>query len=110
MEHVELLLVLAEDPALRIGAERAAELIHSDLPTATKRLRDLETAGLLQQSGHGQEQFFSYGPRSGQMREAVAELAKMYHHRPVTLVRAIYERPVSPVRSFADAFRIREDR
>jgi hypothetical protein len=35
-------------------------------------------------------------------------LAEMYHTRPVTLVRAIYERPARAVQSFANAFRLRE--
>jgi hypothetical protein len=32
----------------------------------------------------------------------------MYNSRPVTLVRAIYDRPASAARSFADAFRVRK--
>jgi hypothetical protein len=32
----------------------------------------------------------------------------MYNARPVTLVRAVYARP-SPVKTFAEAFRLRRD-
>lgn len=38
---------------------------------------------------------------------AVAELAVLYHTRPVTLVKLVYQQPPTPVASFADAFRLR---
>lgn len=41
-------------------------------------------------------------------RAAVAELAVLYHQRPVTLVKLVYQQPPSPVTSFADAFRLRD--
>jgi hypothetical protein len=40
------------------------------------------------------------------LRHALASLAVMYKQKPVTLIRAIYERP-SSAESFADAFRLR---
>lgn len=41
-------------------------------------------------------------------RAAVAELSVLYHQRPVTLVKLVYQQPPSPVTSFADAFRLRD--
>lgn len=41
-------------------------------------------------------------------RAAVAELTVLYHQRPVTLVKLVYQQPPSPVTSFADAFRLRD--
>jgi hypothetical protein len=42
-------------------------------------------------------------------RAAVDELSALYHQRPVTLVKLVYAQPPNPVKSFADAFRIRDD-
>jgi len=37
----------------------------------------------------------------------VDALADLYHTKPVSLVRAIYDRPARAAQTFADAFRIR---
>ena len=42
-------------------------------------------------------------------RPIVEELSTLYHQRPVTLVKMVYAQPPSPVKSFADAFRLRDD-
>lgn len=43
------------------------------------------------------------------LREDVAQLAEMYNTKPVTLVRAIYDRPAHVIQQFADAFKLRRD-
>ncbi len=71
-------------------------------------LRDLTTGGLISgKIGPGGEQIFRYDPQTDSLRTVVEELVTMYNERPVTLVRAIYDRPAQPVISFADAFRLR---
>lgn len=42
-------------------------------------------------------------------RPIVEELSALYHQRPVTLVKMVYAQPPSPVKSFADAFRLRDE-
>jgi hypothetical protein len=37
----------------------------------------------------------------------VLSLQDIYDRRPVTLIKALYERPPAAVRAFADAFRFR---
>ncbi|HET9424187.1 MAG TPA: hypothetical protein VFO55_02360 [Gemmatimonadaceae bacterium] len=106
MEHVELLLSLAGGRELRV--EDAAAVIHAGVDVAARRLADLEAAGLVARD-QGDRALFRYSPRTVESRAAVEELSRMYNQRPVTLVRSIYERPVSPIRSFADAFRFRSD-
>lgn len=108
MEHVELLLAMASDENLRINAADAARLIHASPETAAKRLGDLENAGIVGKDSVDSKRY-RYAPRSAQLRAAVLELSTMYQQRPVTLVRAIYERPASPVLSFAEAFRLRKE-
>ena len=51
---------------------------------------------------------YRYEPATPALRRAVELLAIAYNERPVTLVRAIYDRP-SAIQSFADAFRIRKE-
>lgn len=51
---------------------------------------------------------YRYAP-ANEDRPAVDELSTLYHQRPVTLVKLVYAQPPSSVKSFADAFRIRDD-
>jgi hypothetical protein len=39
---------------------------------------------------------------------AATQVVELYHAKPVTLVRAVYDRPSDAARSFADAFRVRK--
>lgn len=43
------------------------------------------------------------------LEDAVGQLAEMYNSRPVTLVRAIYDRPAKVLQQFSDAFRLRRE-
>jgi hypothetical protein len=107
MDHVELLVLLAANESEGWTAERAAQSLHLDARNAARTLAQLEESKLLAREGSGGSAAFRYFPSTEALREAVAALVVMYHQRPVTLVRAIYERPVSPLISFADAFRLK---
>lgn len=77
-------------------------------PLIENAVRDLTLGGLVAENDQTNgEPLFGYEPKSDSLRAVVDELAAMYNERPVTLVRAIYDRPAQPVISFADAFRIR---
>jgi hypothetical protein len=50
---------------------------------------------------------YRYFPATATLRAAVDNLEIAYNTRPVTLVRALYDR-TAPIQSFADAFRLRK--
>jgi DNA-binding MarR family transcriptional regulator len=99
MDHVEVLFRVHR--RVDATADWLATDAHVDPGVLARVLRDLEAANLVV------EQNGSYrvtdAPRN---RAAVEQVAAMYNARPVTLVRAVYAR-VSPVTTFADAFRLR---
>ena len=108
MTHVEVLLFLRRDPS---RSWRAADLPESvtggSTETARRCLDELQGARLL--VGSDGEDGYRYAPASDELRSATDELDAMYNQRPVTLVRALYSRPATAVRSFADAFRLRRE-
>jgi hypothetical protein len=73
----------------------------------TEHLEQLVARGFLLR--HEQEGKFSYPQRDSAVDEAVEQLVRMYEQRPVTLIKALYDRPSTAVLSFADAFRLRSD-
>lgn len=103
MDHVEVLRRLSAGRETTATAESLAGETNIATALLARVLHDLQDAHLI-------------GITDGQIRysanarddAAVQSLIHMYNTRPVTLVRAVYAR-LSPVRTFADAFRIRRD-
>ncbi|HEX4681189.1 MAG TPA: MarR family transcriptional regulator [Gemmatimonadaceae bacterium] len=101
MDHVEVLFRIARQGDATAGW--LARDAHIEPSHVAKVLRDLEHAKLI--VSDGESYHLTQNPRD---RAAVEEFAATYNSRPVTLIRAIYARP-SPLRSFADAFRVRRE-
>lgn len=103
MDHVELLLLLRDraSDAHTLATLSAASRL--DERTVSRVLDDLAGAGLLARTGD----VYRF-EASANDRATIAQLAELYHTRPVTLVRAVHARP-APLTSFAQAFRSRDD-
>ena len=100
VDHVAVLLALRSlgaGDALMVAAE--ANVAPG---TAAAILHEFQSNSLV--TRHGLE--YRFEPNEA-LRGAAAQLADMYHTKPVTLVRAIYDRPDHAIQQFADAFRLR---
>jgi len=108
MEHVEVLLALAGDEERAWSAGDIAALTHTTPASVTARLEELVAGRFASSAPSAAGATYRYAPGTPEMRRAVASLEEMYRTKPVTLIKAIYERPASAVQSFADAFRVRK--
>jgi hypothetical protein len=111
MVHIESLLMLARlapQPATRWDI--AAELRSSPALVAAA-LADLEGAGLAEAVAGTDGQQHRFAGADPATVRVVASLQDVYDRKPVTLIRAMYERPApaapSAAQAFADAFRVR---
>jgi DNA-binding IclR family transcriptional regulator len=105
MDHVEVLMRLHEaDRELSEAEVVASARLGGE--AVTKALRGLVDAGLVRLDA--EQHTYRFAPNSAD-RPAVEELAQLYHQRPVTLVRLVYEMPSTRLRTFADAFRLRDE-
>lgn len=104
MDHVALLLALRDAPAGAHSAEALAQRTRLDTAVVHRVLVELTSARLV---GGGADAFRYDPPRD--LEPAIGELAELYRTKPVSLVRAIYERPSRAIQSFADAFRLRKE-
>lgn len=107
MDHVEVLMRLYEADGTALAPmdiERDARLTPQIVERA---LADLVATGLARRDAAANAYLFA--PGGAVERRAVEALGVMYHTRPVTLVKLIYSQPPAPVKSFADAFRLRDE-
>jgi hypothetical protein len=106
MDHVEVLMRLFEaggEPVTTAELQRGARL---GPQTVARCAAELAIARLVSHDPAADS--YRYAPPNVD-RPTVEELASLYHQRPVTLVKLVYAQPPNPVKSFADAFRLRDD-
>jgi hypothetical protein len=109
MVHIESLLLLARlapEPSSRYAI--AAE-VRSSPALVAAALADLETARLVASVPATDPPEHRFAPADAADVASVAALRDVYERKPVTLIRAMYERPAPPsaAQAFADAFRVR---
>lgn len=111
MEHLELLLLLARTEPRSWSATEAAAELRLDPAFTEKRLRDLAGAGLASETRESEDapRCFAFQLSGAFTRHDVSQLLDIYNTRPVTLVRAVYDRRTVVAQSFADAFRVRKE-
>ena len=107
MVHVEALLLLSKSPSESFQPHAVADRIGATPDTTAAALADLVTAKLAEQRPGSAPAEFRLAATDVSTANAVASLQEMYDRRPVTLVKAVYDRPPNAVKAFADAFRVR---
>ena len=68
------------------------------------QLADLAAAGLVMAAGSGEQRYRFDG--AGPHARAVEEIAAVYQQRRFAIIDIIYDRGLSDLRSFSDAFRL----
>ena len=105
--QVEVLLLLYAEPARAFCGADVVAALRVEPAWAAAQLSDLCGRGILAEAGPGS---YRFAPRTAEVADAVAGLARAYADRRVTVIGLIYAKPSEPLRSFADAFRLRKDK
>ena len=108
MDHVQLLLLLESSEGQSLSLDKLVTESKLVPAIADVVLQDLVTSALVA-TEHGPDgESYRYAPPSEETKRDVSDIAALYNERPVTLVRAVYDKPPEPAVSFADAFSIRK--
>lgn len=107
-EQLDILLLLAAEPDRGWTARDVSQAVYTVPASATLRLESLVAAGLLASSGTGDPEY-RYAPATDALRVSVERLAEVYRANRVVVITSLFQKPASPVQSFADAFRLRRD-
>jgi hypothetical protein len=105
IEEIELLVLLQAHPERSwLVAELARELGSTEASIAG-RLAGFAALGITASEAAA----FRYRPATPELDALLKEVVQAYRERRIALTTLIYARPDHPIRSFADAFRLRKD-
>lgn len=107
IDEIEVLLAAFARRGELLSVSSVASAAQKSESVAWEHLQQLAGRGFLVH--HESENAYSYPLRTADVDQAIEQLSRMYHQRPVTLIKALYDRPSTAVLSFADAFRLRRD-
>jgi len=105
---LEILLLLYRQPQREWWCEEVASELRIAANGSLEPLKRLVKGGLVCAVGQ-RMRCFRYYPATMDLNAAVAELARTYALRPLTVVSFIHSRPAPTLRRFANAFRVRSD-
>jgi hypothetical protein len=104
--QLEVLLLLRSQREREWSPADVAQALYTTPEIVAEQLDELQRRGLLavQESGR-----YRYWPVSPELDSRVTALNTAYHERRVAVITYIYSQPLEKVRTFADAFRLRQD-
>ena len=106
-ELLETLLLVHSQADRDWSPEDVARSIYPVPAGATRRLEQLVSLGLAVSDGTGSPRY-RYRPANAHLGSEVDALAAAYRQNRVAVINLIYNQPPDPVRSFADAFKLRK--
>jgi hypothetical protein len=107
VEEMEVLFFLRDRRDLSWTADAISAQFRSSVPSIEQRLNDLQSRALVARGDTPGS--YRYWPKEPVLEDLVAKLAQCYAERRISIIELIYTRPSDKLRSFADAFRIKEE-
>jgi hypothetical protein len=104
--HLDVLIFLHAEPERAATVAEIAEAQHGNSGAVEAAVAHFDLARLLERVPKGSLVAYRYAPENAGLRAAVERVVDAYNRIPVQLLRAVYDRPPAPVRSFSDAFRL----
>jgi hypothetical protein len=112
VEQLEVLLLLRCEPRKEWSAMDVSRHLFTVAASASLRLEDLHTQGLLALCDAKDETgkaLYRYEPRDMRADETVAKLDNLYRERKDAVIQLIFSRPPDRIQTFSDAFRIKRE-
>jgi DNA-binding MarR family transcriptional regulator len=108
-EELEILLLLAGEPAVTFTAEATGERLNIAVPRAANALHRLRAGGLAESSRGEAGTLYRYSPRNLRLASSVELLVREYRDNRLGIVKvltanAITRMRTATLRAFADAF------
>lgn len=106
-EELDVLVLLHAQPQRTWSAEEVSQAVFSVPQSVARTLERLARRGLA--AGGGDPPLYRYAPGNAEADARVAAVAAAYRANRVEVVKLVFTPRADPVRSLADAFRLRKD-
>ena len=106
--QLEVLLLLKQHPEQAWDAQQVARALYAGATLLADELAEWRTRGLFEEIPD-KPGAYRYAPRSSELAAVVERTEDAYKNRRVSVITAIYSKPIDKLRTFADAFRIRKE-
>jgi hypothetical protein len=107
VEPLEILLLLSSTPDKEWSAAAISQQLYRQVESVGTCLEDFCTRGFLSKKSDG-ETVYWLNPATRDL-QTIKNLDQAYRIRKDAVIRLIFSKPQSSLRSFSDAFRIRRD-
>lgn len=109
VELIEVMLLLKRNRTDEWTAEEVSQRLYTSARSAANRLEAMRASGLATADDGPTVTTYRYAPRTSELERAANDLEQVYGQRRTTVINLIFSKPLDKIRTFADAFRIRED-
>lgn len=109
VDQLEILRVLGEDPHKEWSFPDLARETQTPPEAIAAHLSVLQSRGLLLTHTRDTVLFCRYGPTSPERASVVERLLQVYRERPVSMIKLVYARAKDPLKTFAEAFRLKKE-
>lgn len=106
--QIEVLLLLKAHPQQSWTADEVARALYAGATLLADELAAWRSRGLLE-AAPDRPDAYRFAPQTPHLATVVETLEEAYKNRRVSVITAIYSKPVDKIRTFADAFRIRKE-
>jgi hypothetical protein len=110
VELIDVLLLLKRDRSREWTAEEIGQRLYTTARSAANRLEALRASGLAAANDGPTRTSYRYAPRDGGLDRAATGLEEAYGTRRTSVINLVFSKPSPGLRSFADAFRLRDDK
>lgn len=108
LEQLEVLLLLQRNQSKEWTADMVARELRIDPNSAASRLADLYERRLLNFKPSNSPPLYWYEPITRTLERVVSDLARLYPDHRVSIINLIFSKPIDKIKTFADAFKLRE--
>jgi hypothetical protein len=108
VDQLEILRLLGENPVRAWTADELAPEVQASPEVVAQDLTALQSRGLIALEQGATGPVWRHGPHTPELEARLGRFLQLYRERPVSMIKAVYNRPDDVLRSFADAFRLRK--
>lgn len=110
VELIDVLLLLKRNQGKAWTPEEVSQRLYTTPKSAANRLAALRASRVAAAEDGPQQTTYRFGPATGELARAVEDLEQAYGSRRTTVINLVFSKPDEKIRTFADAFRLREDK